>query len=208
MKKKKLLFIEDDVVTGQVYQFHFSSAGNEALRFNDGENGMKAVRKLNPDIVVLDLMLPRLNGLEIIQQIRANPETKLLPVVVFTNGFDQSAVKAAESAGADKCLIKAQTTPERLLAAIAAALHPTDPGTAGLTKSSVTAAETTRPPDARAEFLRSTPKVLAELRHLIQQSLATADESIRRQYARDATGDPTFGNPLSQFLYAGAGSVG
>jgi DNA-binding response OmpR family regulator len=184
---KKLLFIEDDIVTGSIYNFHLTSAGYQVRLLEDGSKGLDAVASFRPDVMVLDLMLPKINGLEIIQRVRAQPELRKLPIIVFTNAFDRSIVKAALKAGADRCLIKAQTSCMQLLDAVAAVL-PTDlpsapppPVAAPSTKPEVRPSAPIRqpPPDPRAEFLNNTPQALAQLRQLSQSLLQARTELAR-----------------------------
>jgi CheY-like chemotaxis protein len=181
--KKKLLFIEDDIITGSVYNYHFSSAGYQVQLFDDGQKGLAAVARFQPDIIVLDLMLPRLNGLEIIKQLRSQPETKELPIVVFTNAFDRKMLNDAQKAGANQCLIKSNTSHEDLLATIASTLAALTPVATTVVATGPaqpgSRVNTNVPVDPRREFLRNTPKALAQLRGLSQNLLRTEQEAGR-----------------------------
>ena len=76
---KKLLFIEDDAFVGRMYQRGLQSEGFQVDLVGDGEAGLAAFRRKKPDVVLLDLMLPKVSGLRILQHIRAQPETTSCP---------------------------------------------------------------------------------------------------------------------------------
>lgn len=184
--KKRLLLIEDEVITGTVYKFHFTSAGYEVKIADDGERGLKAVTQFKPDIVVLDLMLPKFSGVEVIKSIRSRPETKSLPIVVFTNALDRTQVSEAMNAGANKCLIKAETNSEQLLDALKEIL-----ATESLrAKAAPTAAATPKPEpsDPRAEFFKTTRQDLSHLRRMSQDLLTEARVNDRPAILRSMLG--------------------
>lgn len=171
---KKLLFIEDDIITGSVYKYHFNSAGYQVHLADNAEQGLAALARLKPD--ALDLMLPGMNGVDFIKRLRAQPETQSLPIIVFTNAYVSGMIKDAENAGATRCLIKADTGSKQLLIEIAQTLaSPGPPASPGSTKSTPLAP----PPDPRAEFVRNAPQLLQVMRGLSQKLLATEIESSR-----------------------------
>src|ERR1041385_1453589 len=112
---KKMLIIEDDVVVGNIYRHKFQREGFDVTVAADGESGLKLLRRSKPDVVVLDLMLPKLNGVEILKAMRAEPETQLIPVIVLTNTYLSGLVQEAWKAGANQCMIKASCTPKQLI---------------------------------------------------------------------------------------------
>src|SRR5512133_373987 len=88
-KPSKVLLVEDDPLIVRLYGrklikdgFYFTSAGN-------GEEGLAALKKNRPDIVLLDIMMPKMNGIEALTRIKADPQYKDLPVVVMTNLGDR-----------------------------------------------------------------------------------------------------------------------
>jgi two-component system, chemotaxis family, sensor histidine kinase and response regulator WspE len=112
---KRMLIIEDDQLVGSIYRHKFQSEGFEVQVAVDGEAGWNAVRTMRPDVVILDLMLPKLNGVEVLKRIRATAESRELPVIVLSNAYLSSLIQDAWRAGADNCLIKANCTPKQLL---------------------------------------------------------------------------------------------
>lgn len=104
----RILSVEDDVDLQQVYTYVLTKKGWDVTYAYDGKEGLEKALELRPDLILLDLMLPGLNGVEIIQALKENPETKAIPVVVMTAypsdaQFLESAVLAM---GAVKYLAK------------------------------------------------------------------------------------------------------
>src|SRR6185503_13599389 len=112
---KTVLIIEDDRAVAATYRHKFKEAGYRVEVAPDGVEGVKLVSTLRPDAVVLDLLMPRLDGIEVLKFIRGHPELSNTPVVVFSNSYMTNLVEAAWRAGADECLMKASTMPARLL---------------------------------------------------------------------------------------------
>jgi len=112
---KKMLIIEDDQIVGNIYRHKFQVEGYQVEVAADGEAGVTAVNRFHPDVVILDLMLPKLNGVEVLKRLRSKPETKSLPVIVLSNAYLSSLVQEAWKAGANHCMIKANCTPKQLV---------------------------------------------------------------------------------------------
>src|SRR6186713_1547848 len=119
----KILIVEDDQLVATAYRRRFKDAGWQAEWAPDGVEGIKAVGLLKPDVVLLDLLMPRLDGIEVLKYIRAHPDLKNLPVVVFSNSYMTNLIERAWRAGADQCLMKAATTPQALFDAIGKAMQ-------------------------------------------------------------------------------------
>ncbi|HVV00552.1 MAG TPA: response regulator, partial [Verrucomicrobiae bacterium] len=84
---KKILLIEDDQIVANIYRNKFSVEGFEVELAGDGVSGLDMVPNFKPDAIVLDLMLPKMTGVEFMKHIRAKPEYQALPVVVFSNTY-------------------------------------------------------------------------------------------------------------------------
>lgn len=108
---KKLLIVEDDHIVGTIYRHKFQAEGFQVEVATDGEAGLKAVESFGPSIVILDLMLPKLNGVEVLKRLREKHETRGLPVIVLTNAYMSTLVQDAWRAGANQCMIKANCSP-------------------------------------------------------------------------------------------------
>ncbi|MEY2409755.1 MAG: hypothetical protein QOF48_2425 [Verrucomicrobiota bacterium] len=112
---KTVLIIEDDRAVAATYRHKFKEAGFNVEVAPDGIEGVRMVAALQPDAVVLDLLMPRLDGIEVLKFIRGHPEINATPVVVFSNSYMTNLVESAWRAGADECLMKASTMPAKLL---------------------------------------------------------------------------------------------
>jgi PAS domain S-box-containing protein len=113
-----VLIIEDDPITLYVYKSHLEKAGFEVKIANDGEAAFYILQKTPPDAILLDLMLPRINGVEILKTIRAHKDFEAIPVFVFTNLHTSNLAKEAAKAGANRVFDKATTVPAEIIEAI------------------------------------------------------------------------------------------
>jgi CheY-like chemotaxis protein len=120
---KKILIVEDDQLVATAYKKRFREAAYEVEWAPDGLEGIKMVSAIKPDVVLLDLLMPRLDGIEVLKYIRSHPDLKNLPVVVFSNSYMTNLVESAWRAGADQCLMKASTTPAQLFDAVNKAMQ-------------------------------------------------------------------------------------
>ena len=111
---KKVLIVEDDAIIANIYQRKLQMDGFQVQHAADGEIAMEMIKCNLPTIVLLDLQLPKANGIEVLKFIRAREESKALPVVVFTNSYLGTLVQSAWKAGANKCLTKAICTPKQV----------------------------------------------------------------------------------------------
>ena len=114
----KILFIEDDPFLSDIYMTKFEEVGYDIDISNDGEEGLKKIRENKPDIVLLDIVLPKRSGLEILEEIKNDSTLKHIPVLILSNlGMDQNFDKA-KSLGAAGYLVKSQYTPSEVVAEV------------------------------------------------------------------------------------------
>ncbi len=102
----KILIIEDDAAIADVYVTMLAAAGYEASLAADARSGMRQIRLVRPDLVLLALNLPDISGTQVLKAIRADEALKTLPVIVLTASARVADVLEAVSAGADDCAIK------------------------------------------------------------------------------------------------------
>src|SRR6185369_15150292 len=119
---KKVLIIEDDQIVANIYRNKFTVEGYQVEIAFDGETGLDLVRSFRPDAVILDLMLPKITGVELMKKIRADADFEKLPLIVFSNTYLSNMVQEAWKAGATKCLSKANCTPKHVIDAVRSAL--------------------------------------------------------------------------------------
>jgi CheY-like chemotaxis protein len=112
---KKILIVEDDQIVANIYRNKLAVEGYQVEVTLDGESGLKLMRTFRPDAIVLDLMLPKMSGVEVIRQIRSEADFAKLPVVVFSNTYLTNLVQDAWKAGASKCVSKINCPPKELV---------------------------------------------------------------------------------------------
>ncbi len=118
----KVLLIEDDPLIYRLYQKLFSLEGYEIELAENGELGLEKLQTFHPDILLMDIMMPTMNGLEMLSKVKADPNTKAIPVVVLTNIADMNITQMALSKGAALCIIKSQTEPSDVISSVNAVL--------------------------------------------------------------------------------------
>lgn len=107
---KKVFIVEDDEFLRSLTVKRLEKEGYEVAVSPDGEGAMDGILKEKPDIILLDLLLPGLNGYEVLQKIRDNGETKSMPVIVFSNLGQREDIEKAKAIGVSDFLIKANFT--------------------------------------------------------------------------------------------------
>jgi CheY-like chemotaxis protein len=110
----KVLFVEDDPSVAQMYRLKLELDGYNVEVAGDGLVALEKARALHPDIIFLDIRLPKLDGLAVLEQLRADASTASIPVVILSNWNEKELVERGVSLGALDHLIKSQTTPTRL----------------------------------------------------------------------------------------------
>lgn len=109
---KKILLIEDDPFLSRMYVKVFELHGFSIEMRSDGAAGFEAVKTLKPDLILLDIMMPKLNGMEVLDLLKKEPTTKDIPVLMLTNLSDQQQREEALSKGALKYLVKSELDPD------------------------------------------------------------------------------------------------
>ena len=112
---KKILLIEDDDLIRDLYKRQLDLAGLSTDGYANGQTGLEALHKAHYDLILLDILLPDINGLEILKQIKQDPNTKTTPVVLLTNLGQDEIVKQGFNLGAEGYLIKLYYTPEKVI---------------------------------------------------------------------------------------------
>lgn len=111
----KILIVEDDPLMSRMYQKIFTFEGYEVDMAGDGVEGLEKVRTIKPTLVLLDIMMPKMNGLEVLEKLKADPETKAIPIVMLTNLAGQQDAETAMSKGAIKYIIKSEYDPKQVV---------------------------------------------------------------------------------------------
>jgi len=118
----KVLLIEDDPLIYRLYQKLFSLEGFEIELAENGQLGLDKLQSFHPDIILMDIMMPTMNGLEMLTKLKADSATKDIPVIVLTNIADMNITQMAQTKGAVLCIIKSQTEPADVINSVKAVL--------------------------------------------------------------------------------------
>jgi len=114
MAKNRVLIVEDDQMIASMYKTKFEADGFECLMASDGPKGLEMAKKEKPDLVMLDVMLPQLDGFSILKEIKGDSKTKNIPVIMLTNlGTEEDKTKG-QKMGAIDYLVKASLTPAEI----------------------------------------------------------------------------------------------
>ena len=109
-----VLFVEDDQSVAQMYKLKLELDGYQVRVASDGEMALDMARRSLPDIIFLDIRLPKLDGIGVLEALRADPSTRPVPVVILSNYNEKELVERGATLGALDHLIKSQTTPAKL----------------------------------------------------------------------------------------------
>lgn len=112
---KKILLIEDDESISFLYKRQLDQAGLLTDAYLTGQEGLSAASQKKYDIILLDIMLPDINGLDILKKLKENEATKKIPVIFLTNLGQEEIIKQGFKLGADGYLIKASFTPDQMV---------------------------------------------------------------------------------------------
>lgn len=105
---KKILLVEDDIALATVYRTRLELEGFEVKEVHDGEKALSVALEYKPDLIVLDVMMPRISGFDVLDILRNTPETAKIKVVMLTALSQDKDKEKAESLGADDYLVKSQ----------------------------------------------------------------------------------------------------
>jgi len=103
---KKILMIEDDRFLRKIYRDKLTRAGFDFIEATNGEEGLNKVISESPDLVLLDLILPRKNGFDVLIEMKRNKNTKNIPVIILSNLGQESDIKRGLGLGAQNYLVK------------------------------------------------------------------------------------------------------
>jgi len=120
---KKILFIEDESTLQKTFSDILKDEGYEVLNAFDGEEGLRLAQQELPDLILLDLILPKMHGFDVLKSLKENPETKDIPVIVLTNLEATTDIEKALELGATTYLIKANYSLKEILEKIKSALN-------------------------------------------------------------------------------------
>lgn len=109
-----MAIVEDDTAISQMYRIKFEAEGYEVETASNGKLGFAMIEDIRPDIVLLDLMMPEMNGDELLQKLRATKWGKDIPVIILTNMGEQEAPDSIKTLGVRRFIVKAEMTPRQV----------------------------------------------------------------------------------------------
>ncbi len=112
---KKILIVEDETILAEMYQDKFTQAGFEVVLAYSAEEAFEILRREIPDLILLDILLPRENGISFLAKMRKNPKLSSILVVAFSNYDDPGTKRQAFKLGVKEYLIKTNYTPNEIV---------------------------------------------------------------------------------------------
>lgn len=114
----RVLLIDDDTVLLKLYSTKLSSDGHQVQVATNGEEGLNFVQSFKPDIILLDLLMPKINGFAFLETLNKNPQTQRIPKIVFSSVANQEQISRLRALGVTNYLNKIETTPTQLVQVI------------------------------------------------------------------------------------------
>ncbi|MBL4693813.1 response regulator [Candidatus Gracilibacteria bacterium] len=121
---KKIMVVEDDRLVSKIYKIKLESKGYEVITAEDGDQALSLILSEMPDLIILDILMPSKSGFEVLDSIRANEQTKEIPVIVLTEANrSEEDLQKGLSKGANEYLVKSKSSLEQILEKIASYLN-------------------------------------------------------------------------------------
>ncbi len=148
----KVLLVEDDFSLRDIYSARFAAEGYTVVTASDGEEALAVAVREHPDLIVLDVMMPKISGFDVLDILRSTPDTKFSKVIMMTALSQEADRLRGEALGVDKYLVKSQVTLEDVVVAVKQSL-------AGPSPSGAPAGPTDAPPTQAAPAIDTPPVV-------------------------------------------------
>ena len=188
---KKILIIEDDQILSNIYRNKLAVEHYHVEAANNGEAGLALMRSFKPEMILLDLLLPQMSGVDVIKHIRSETDFAKLPVIVLSNTYLTNVIQDAWKAGATKCLSKATCSPKDIVDIVRQTVGPSKvaPGAAAAAEPAAQEkplgiavdmkADAEFQGELRKTFTDSLPATLTTLRAALQNLSRSNDEVVR-----------------------------
>jgi len=115
LEGKKVVWVEDDKFLADIIKRKFAATKCTLFYFTEGLEALEIIKKEIPDIIMLDILLPGIDGFEILEKIKSNPNTKNIPVILLSNLGQPSDIKRGKELGVTHFMIKATVTPDDII---------------------------------------------------------------------------------------------
>jgi DNA-binding response OmpR family regulator len=110
----KIAIVEDDLAIAQMYRLKFEAEGHKVEIAENGKLGLELCKQMKPDVVLLDLMMPEMNGDEMLEKLRSSDWGKHTKVIILTNVGEQEAPDSLKKLGVTAFIVKAEMTPKQV----------------------------------------------------------------------------------------------
>ena len=121
--KGKILIVEDDTVLVRMYTTKFQHDGYEVVQAIGGNEGIQKAQETKPDLILLDIMMPKMDGFEVIKTLKTIEQTKNIPIIILTNlGTSKVLVDEARRLGVETYLVKYKTSAQEVIDTVEKAL--------------------------------------------------------------------------------------
>ncbi len=118
MKMDKILLVEDNQALIDIYSITFTHQNFAIEVVRDGEECLQRIKTIKPDIILLDVMMPKLNGIQTLERLKAEEETKNIPVIMLSNIAESAEEDHSKKLGAIKYLVKSHYLPMEIVAIV------------------------------------------------------------------------------------------
>jgi len=112
---KKILIIEDEEIILNLLQKKLSQEGYEISVAKDGQEGLRLMKEVKPDLILLDIVMPKIGGFEVMEEMQKEDELKNIPVIVVSNSGQPVEIDKAQALGAKDWLIKTEFDPKEVI---------------------------------------------------------------------------------------------
>ena len=106
MEKKRILFIEDEVEITELIKMRLEANNYEMFSAYDGEEGLKKAQQEKPDLILLDIIMPKMDGLTLCRRLKNDPKMKNIPIIIVSASGGRHLPERCQAAGADELIIK------------------------------------------------------------------------------------------------------
>lgn len=164
---KRILIVDDNEMIASIYRNKFARRGFAAEVARDGSDGLHKIEQWKPDAVLLDLMMPNIDGLAMLRTIRSNAANRELPVIVYSNSFTKNSEDEARRLGVTRLMSKSETRPNQVMDLVAELLGAPAQGEPETFES-----------NDRAACLKNAQKVAGEMRPLLKEYFTHNEDSL------------------------------
>ncbi|MEK9165948.1 MAG: response regulator [Patescibacteria group bacterium] len=120
--KFKAMLVEDDLTLARIYKTKLTKSGFDVLHVCNGKECLEKASEFKPDIILLDVIIPRLDGFAVLQELKSNSRTRKIPVIMLTNLAQNEDMEKGKKLGACNYLVKSNLTPAELIKKVEAVL--------------------------------------------------------------------------------------